>query len=498
MKHLILALFVAVACASIISCTNKAPSPPEPENRVLETESAALEKSQAKNRRQLEKKADVVIEVEPVLPRYDPLEDHMISFSMVDTDLATILYLLADTVGMNLIMGKQVDENDRKVTLHFQNVSAKTVLNELARRFDLSYEIQDNIIKIEAFTERIYKLNFLDTHVETNFDIGGDVLGANDDQSTGLVGSVKLKGSGSKKGNAYDLLEEMVRNVKSDLGTFSINRLSGSLYVRDRPSAVNMITRLVNHFRDMMSRQILIEARIIEVSLSDGYEYGIDWDLLRSESDTTHRLNQAAWNLQSGLVLSGMNRSFNLETAIKTLQHFGDVKIVSNPTIRARHGSPAVISVGDSISYKKSVEVTTAQSTTTTTTDETVDIEVSTVFDGLILGVIPFIEETGNISLMINPVKSDVDAGSIENPEAVGRQESISLPRVGIKEINTTISMNSGDVVIIGGLINKVTHREDKGLPYISKVPLLGYLFKNEYHKQERKELVIILTVTVI
>lgn len=499
MKPISIFILCLFACHCLTACTPSPTPVKEISAGDIQAESLRLADTQAEKRARLEKQETKIIQVEPVMPSYDPLEDHMVSFSMVDADLKTILYLLADTVGMNLIIGDAVDGEDKKATLHFQNVSARTVLDELVRRFDLNYEVTENIIKISAFRERVFELNFLDTTVETSFDIGGDVLGAGDNQSnSGLMGSVRLKGASSKKGNAYDLLEEMIRNVRSKNGVFSVNRLSGSLYVKDRPSVVDTVSRLVNHYRDMLARQILIEARIIEVALSDGFEYGIDWSLLRSESDTNHKLNQASWNIQNGLVLKGMNQSFNLSTAINALKNFGDVKIVSNPTIRARHGNPAVISVGDSITYKKSVEVTTEQSSTSSTTDETVEVEVATVFDGLILGVIPFIEASGKVTLMINPVKSDVDINSIENPETIGNGESISLPKVGIKEINTTISMESGDVIILGGLISKANNRVNQGLPYASDLPLIGSLFKKDYFKQERKELVIILTVTII
>jgi len=465
---------------------------------VLKTESKALESNVQKRREYLENKAQKTMDVEPVLPVYNPLEDHLVSFSMVDESLETILYLLADTVGMNLILGKNLEDSQRTTTLHFQNVPAKIVLDELTHRFDLSYQINGNVIRISPFAERHYILNFLDTNVETSFDIGGDVLGAsNTDTISGLSGSVRLKGTGAKKGNAYDILEEMVKKVKSTKGIFSINRLAGSLYVKDKPSVIKVISRLVNHFKETLARQILIEARIIEVTLADGYEYGIDWSLLRHEAETNHKLTRASWSLQNGLVLSGINSTFNLTAAISALEAFGNVKIVSNPTIRARHGNPAIISVGDSISYKKSVDVTNNQNSNDATY-QTVEVEVSTVFDGLILGVIPFIEESGKINLLINPVKSDVDTNSIENPESVGNGESISLPKVGIKEINTTISMNNGDVVVLGGLISKEHNKRDQNVPVLSHIPLFGYLFKNKYLKQVRKELVIILSVNII
>ncbi|MBU2454010.1 MAG: type II and III secretion system protein, partial [Proteobacteria bacterium] len=87
---------------------------------------------------------------------------------------------------------------------------------------------------------------------------------------------------------------------------------------------------------------------------------------------------------------------------------------------------------------------------------------------------------------------------SIDNPESVGGGVTISLPKVGIKEISTTISINDGDIVVLGGLISSEDVKRDKDVPVLSKIPVLGYIFQNEYMSEERKELVIILNVRII
>ncbi|NOX35449.1 MAG: pilus (MSHA type) biogenesis protein MshL, partial [Deltaproteobacteria bacterium] len=383
-------------------------------------------------------------------------------------------------------------------TLDFQNVPAKKVLKELTEQFDLDYKIDGNIIRIRPWAEQFFSLNFLDTNVEMGFDVGGDVLGSGGTKAaSGLSGSVTMTGKGAQKANPYIILEEMIKKVKSEKGILSINKLSGSLYIKDKPSIVKTVAKLLNHFKEMLSRQILIEARIIEVTLSKGFEYGIDWDLIKASSSASSiKLSKVAWDLTNGLVFNGYNGSFTFNSVISALETFGKVKIVSNPTIRVKHGCPAVISVGNSITYKKSVE-TTIEKTDLGQTEKT-QVEVSTVFDGLILGVIPFIEPSGKINLLINPVKSDVDTESISHPESVGGGVTISLPKVGIKEISTTISVNDGDIVILGGLISSEDVKRDKGVPLLSKIPVLGYLFQNDYVSKERKELVIVLNVRII
>ncbi len=446
----------------------------------------------------LEKVPPRKIEVEPIIPSYDPLEDHIVSFSAVDEDFQLVLYSLAQTVGLNLIIDPDLGKNERLVTLSFEQVSAATVFREVLRSFDLYYEIIQNIIRIKAFEERLFTLNFLDTDVDMAFDMGGDVLGVGESEASGgLAGNFKLSGRGSKWGNVYDLVDQMVKRVISKEGKYSLNRLSGSLYIKDTPSGIKAVSRLINHLKEMMSRQILIEARIIEVTLSDKYAYGIDWSILRGQSNQTTRLNEASWSLGKGLVMSGVHSSFSVDVTVDALKTFGDTNIVSNPSVRSKHGKPALLSVGTSFTYQKSI--TTTETSTTSQTEDTTEVEVSTVFDGLILGIVPFIEEGGRISLLINPIKSDVDRDSLE-PVAVGgaSSNSISLPQVSIKEISSTISLNDGDVIFLGGLIDKYSQTEEQGVPILSSIPLLGYLFKDESVIEEARELVIVLSVTVL
>jgi MSHA type pilus biogenesis protein MshL len=492
-----------IATLFIWGCANTPPQnkendPPSPksfsERIVAETNYLDVAQDDLQNR--LAKESPKQIQVEPVLPIYDPLEERMVSFSIVDEDFQIVLYSLSKAVGMNLIIDPSIKDEKRLLTLNFENTSAAIVLKEILDIYDLYYQIEKNVIRITPFQERLFRLNFLDTELTTTFDVGGDVLGAGQVESvSGLSGSFKLSGSGSRQGNTYDLIEDMIKKVMSDQGVYSLNRLSGSLYVKDKPTVIRTITRLINHVKEMLSRQILIDARIIEVSLNDEHKYGINWGVIMDQAQDFTNYTQAAWSQGSGFILNNRSGEFSIDAAIDALNTFGKTRVVSNPSIRSKHGKAAIISVGTSFTYKKSVETTVD----TDSQNQTTEVEVSSVFDGLILGVIPFIEEDGRISLLINPIKSDVDRNSLE-PESVGAQsdQSISLPEVRIKEISTTIALNTDDVVILGGLIDRRLTDQKKGVPGLASIPVLGYLFKSKLQSEETRELVIILSVSLI
>ncbi len=472
----------------------------EQSSEQIKKESEQLAKKQKEFRDLLESTVKKDIDVEPVMPVYDPLKEHIVSFSMINEDLKMVLYSLSRETGINLIIDPEIDTEKRLMTLNFEKVPASTVLEEVLNSFDLYYKVEDNIIRVMPFQEHMFKLNFLDATVKSRFSVGGDVLGAGGTETnTGLDGNFKLSGEGSKLSNPYDAIEEMVKQVISEKGKggkYSLNRMSGSLYVKDTPATIRAISKLIIHFKQMMSRQILIEARIIEVILDDDYEYGVDWSVVRREKDLeVVDFKEANWSIGEGLTLSGINSKFAFETVVNALNKFGDAKVISNPTIRSKHGKPSLISVGTSFSYKKSV--TTEDRAIGEDLRTETEIEISTVFDGLILGVIPFIEEDGKISLMVNPIKSDVDGASLQLVE-VGKDQKVSLPEVRVKEISTTIMVNNKDVVILGGLIDKRKSNSTTGFPLLSSIPGIGYLFKSEFQTDQIRELVIILSVTVI
>ena len=482
----------------VAGCAHKPSEPSAPITMPdkIKSQSEELARIHKELRDALEKVPTKDLEVKPVMPTYDPLEDRIVSFSLVDEDFKMVLYSLAQSVGMNIIIDPRVKTEERRLTINFQNVSAAAVLREVLDSFNLYYEVKANVIRVKPFQERIFKLNFLEISIDTDFVVGGDVLGEGEEAVEGLTGSFKISGKGSQQGqgNPYDVIENMVKKVISPEGKYFLNRLAGSLYVKDRPESIKSIARIVNHAQQMLSRQILIVARIIEVGLREEHSYGIDWEVLWQEMDITDDSSfRAGWSLDEGLVLEGIMDHFDIGAAIDALESFGDVNIVSNPSIRVKHGKPAIISVGSSISYTKSTETTILSNDQRDTITE---VEVSKVFDGLILGVIPFIQPNGEITLLINPIKSDVDRESLELIDVGNTQ--ITLPIVNIKEISTTISLKSGDAVILGGLIDNRKTNTERGVPVLSSIPILGYLFKNEFMRDDRQELVIILSVSQI
>ncbi len=505
MNRRILVLAVVIICAAV-GCNYGPhsvldPPDPKPESFVptLAAENARLDKTHDDLRKSVEKVSPPKINVKPVMPAYDPLEDRTVSFSMVNEDLQVVLYTLSQSVGMNLIVDPGINVAKNSLTINFDNVPASLVLKEILNSFDLYYEIEGNVIRVKQFKEHIFTLNFLDTATDTDFVVGGDVLGAAGEESAviGLSGSFKLTGKGHAKGkgNAYDVIEAILKGMLSDGGRYTLNRMSGTLFVKDSPENIRAVARMVNHAKEMLGRQILIEARIIEVALNKEHDYGIDWQVFKTRTNSDgDNFTDISWVLETGLAIQGLKGDIEFSATIDALNTFGEAKVVSNPIIRTKHSKPAMISVGTSISYVESTETTTIGAGDTATT--TTEVDVSKVFDGLILGVIPFIEKDGRITLMINPIQSEVDRSSLELVD-VGNV-SITLPEVTIFEMSSSLALQNGDTIILGGLIDNRKFIDDEGYPLLSAIPLFGYLFRSEFSSDRNLELVIILSVNIV
>ncbi len=454
------------------------------------------------------KKADL----SPEAPVFNPLDKIIIRSLAVDEgNISMLLKALAVETNTNLLLHPDISNSDEKITVNFSNIRAGLVFKEIMAMTDLHGEVQGNLMRINPLQEQIFTLDFIETNTEASFDMGGDVLGGNvgssgsGGESGGLTGQFTIKGKGASEGNPYDSLVKVVDKMKSASGHYALNRISGSLYIKDKPSVVKNIGYMLDNLKKMMSQQILIEARILEIQLDDGYQYGIDWALLKN--NVVSSLGGSVSVAADGVL--NLDSGFNLPTdtsqpgfglvfsdgdwlgAVNMLNNFGEIKVVSNPHIRARHAQPSMISVGRSNTYISKTETSTDSEADT----QTATIETDQVFDGLLLGVIPFISDD-SVSLSIHPIKSDVDDDSL-NLISV-QNSSVSLPKVDLKEMSTTIKLKDGDTVILGGLIDRRKESVSSGVPVLSNLPILGWFFKNEKYQEIVREFVIVMKVTIV
>ncbi len=457
--------------------------------------------------------------IKPLFKKVSPLDTKIVTLSVKNENFRNILQMIAKEAGLNLVISKDVNklisDKNALITAEFHQFSLRDLLNAITESLGLHYEIKYGVLYIEAYEERIFDLGFLTSLRGTKFDLGGDVLGGN--MSSGMGSSSSnynsgyisgeivnpLKGnfqiSGQMKTEVNDIYRSLEQNVKTLLskdGIYTINRFTGTLFVIDYAQNVKRIAKFIEDLRDRYQKQVLIEAKIVEIELSKQYELGVNWQAILNNNlkDNLYLESQSSffWG-DSQTFLFQVTGSPYFDIILQALETYGHVKIVSNPRLRVMHGQPAMISVGRSISYVKEIErqITSSENISTIETN----VQTSAIFDGLLFGVTPYIEKNGDIILHIIPIKSDIiDLEQVK----FGDNYTVTLPQVNLRETTTVIKVHPNDLVIIGGLILDSNTLHEHYVSGLAHLPGIGKLFRHKNQNSNKVELVILLKVTLV
>jgi MSHA type pilus biogenesis protein MshL len=464
-----------------------------------------------------------VPEFVPVTEDISPLKTRIVDIAARNTPLRDVLHVIAEATGLNLVMEKNVSP-EVPITLTLKNISAEDALNTIFLSVDYFYTIKDNMLVVKSVDTRIFELGHPAIVQTYNVDVGGDILGgatgAIAGTTTGTTGTTTIKGSVTQSAKsdatAFNFWDAIEKSITSILGTtaaatpgqpaaiqqsFTINRLTGTIMVTASKRNIERVEQYLNVLKRVINRQVLVEAKIIEVQLSEGLKYGIDWtffDKWKGVGDIT----VGTRNLSSvvGATLPAFNvgvTGTNFNSVLNALQQQGEVRTLSNPRVNIMNGQTALLSVGRNTAFVSKVETTTTATGTAPTTTYT--ITTSSVLSGIIIGIVPFINEYGEISLTITPIISDlVQLEDRTVGQAGQNQIQISLPTVDLKELSTTIKVRDGQMVIIGGLISKRETLQDNKVPVLGDVPLLGEAFKSRDKQEKKTELVVVLQPVLV
>lgn len=428
--------------------------------------------------------------------KVDMLGDQEISLNADGVPLSAILFTISQTSGLNLIINKDVDKST-PVTISVKKANLKTVLDIIMNISGTYYELNGNILHVKGFMRKLYKVPYVNTSTNLNTELGGDTLGSASGEGSngGLKGDVKLKfGTPEENVDFYSILEKNVKQLMSDGRSPVLNRFTGTLSVYDKKSNIDAIDELINDIKDQSSKQILIETKILEVTLNNGHKLGVNWD---SVSNNVRKAGDSLAFSQTlglgGAVAGSVNySSSNFNAVIDALDTSGKVDTLSNPRIKVLSGQSAIISSGKLIPYwEKKVDITTG----TGSTDTQVSYERRDILDGITMGVTPTVMSDGRIMLNVVPISSSIES---EKSYKDGGIVVATAPIVNVKEAGTIIYAKNNDLVLIGGMINNQTKEEDQKVPLLGDIPWLGAFFTKKNHVFEKKELVILIRIRVI
>lgn len=455
-----------------------------------------------------------------VLP--EASENIVYSFKANALPVTQALVIFARTYHLNIIVNPDVITGS--VTVDFHDIPFDQAMKAILHATGYYWHRDGKLIFVEARETRQFELDFLASNSNYgygtnrgNYGSGANGSGTstgggtssgnfNSGTSTGSGTSSGNYGSGASNGNygnrtrranynIWNGLERKLKILLSDKGTLVVSRLTGIIQVTDAHTNVQAVAKFIRKLRHTISRQVEIDMKILEVTLSDNTALGIDWSRLnigKIAFSTANSISSPAGGFAALSSALTINTGGNIKSVITALSEQGDVKIISQPRIRTLNNQPALVKVGTDRTFITQETTTTTGTSSTTSVGFTQDI----VPEGLELNITPQISADGWIILEVKPKITRVSSVT-EAKDSNGIVLS-SGPNLDVRETSSLVRIQDGQTAVVGGLIQTIKSNTGRGVPALSKIPLLGYLFKGSVDISKRTELVIFLTPHLI
>lgn len=431
-------------------------------------------------------------------PSYLPTGARILS-SGGKVPLNKVLKEVAGLKGYSISWAEDVDQ-DRLVDVDIRpEENYWGALDNLLCQVDCFYTLQERTIIVTYKETREYRLPIPFLNEEFTTSVGGNLLGGGEVKGK-MRGEVLVSNSLREPMDFWKMLEENLSKMieESGGGYFVVDRPVGTMAVTASRATHKRIKTYLENLRRQVCRQVVIEAKILEVILDRGSEVGIDWDGLfnHSLSGTIEFGEGGAIYPADGVKwISKISLDpYKFDLVLSALKQYGETQIVSNPKISLLNGRGATITVGENITYIDKVETTVDSETMTVT----YTVTTASVLSGIGLAVMANIIDEGVI-LYIVPITSELQE-PIEYRKfgSSGEGAEVGLPRVRLKEMATFAKVKDGEGLLIGGLIDRFKSTKEKKTPFLGDIPYLGRLFRWEKEQDITRELVILLRPTIV
>jgi len=284
----------------------------------------------------------------------------------------------------------------------------------------------------------------------------------------------------------------------------AVNPVAGTITVLGTAKQQELVQHYLDRVMQSAQRQVLIEATIVEVSLKDQYRMGIDWSkALQGATGWTINTIGGGSNALAGALTPFIQATYTkagsngFTAAIDLLESFGDTRVLSSPKLMALNNQTALLKVVNNLVYftVKADTISTANvgtTTTYTTTPQTVPV-------GIVMSVLPQINENGMVSLTVRPTISR-QVGSVQDPNPDLKDAGVtnSVPVIQVREMESLLQVRSGQTVILGGLMLDDRQSARDGIPGLSRPEGIGALFGQHERINSQNELVIFLRPIVV
>lgn len=472
---------------------------------------------------------------------------------------AFFLGLVAD-VGVNVVTHPEVEG---AVTLELSNVTVDEVLDVVRDIYGYEYRMRDGIYMIypRKIRTEVFPINYLDVKrvgvSDTSVNIGeaksgGGRSGASSNP-TALSGANILAmgdaegektssaqginpGSRVQTLNKTDFWQGIRTTVEAIVGgpgegrMVMVNPQAGLVAVTALPAELSAVRDFLTRSELSVKRQVVLEAQILEVRLSEGFQAGVNWNAISGQiamakniadgfplgaasglitgeyrpvnenfvyTDSNGGLQNLAVPIREavGTTVAGIIQVTDISELLSLLETQGNVQVLSSPRVSTVNNQKAVIRVGSDEFFVTGLTNSTTSSAATTTTAP--EIELTSFFSGISLDVTPQISEDGDVILHIHPIVSQV-TDQLKELNIGDSRVSLPLALREIRESDSIVRAQSGQVIVLGGLMQESSHQLDGRRPWLADVPGLNLLFKTKNRSSKKTELVILLRPIVV
>ena len=474
-----------------------------------------------------------VIQV-PALPRpgkREKLETYTVVVNQVP--IRELLFSMARDADLNLDIDSDITGN---ITMNAIDQTLPKILDRIESQAAITYTLVDETLVVRADKPylHVYNIDYLNISRSSGGDVsvsteigatssGAQIAGSSGGGSTGggSSGGDNKASAKIKNESINEFWNTMTKNISGLLGqevvsgasskaegsnNIIVNRESGIIAVRATRKKHKLVKQFIDQVVGSAQRQVLIEATIAEVQLSDNYQAGIDWSIISETSGgvvTKGGIQDViGGNLGSTpffqLATSGTVNGNPLNITLKALETFGDVKVLSSPKVMTLNNQTAILKVVDNEVYF-TIDVVVVPGNTNTNSTTAVDTTVNTVPVGIVMAVTPFIDEGDTVALNVRPTISRIiDFVDDPNPLLAEADVVSKIPVIQVREIETMLKVDDSETAVIGGLMQDQINKENRGVPILSSIPLLGALFSYTEEKYVKSELVIFIRPVVV
>jgi MSHA biogenesis protein MshL len=297
------------------------------------------------------------------------------------------------------------------------------------------------------------------------------------------------------------------KSIFREAASVIANPETGNISVRATQSQHAKVREFLERVLSSARRQVLLEATIVEVDLSSQFQQGINWSILQTGGANAG----SALSISQGSAVSSVaeftfkqfrlwNGDADLSAMLRMLESFGTLRVLSSPKISVLNNQSSVLKVVDNkVYFTLTVTPGTAATTTTPATPATYSTAATTVPIGFLMSVVPQISEGNEITLNLRPTISRI-TGYVADPSPDLAKAGVAnrVPEVQTREMESMMRVQSGDIAILGGLMQDSRDNNSDEIPGLSKLPVIGNLFKYRNEGSKKSELVIFLRPTVL